>query len=108
MAELPTADREFMANPYQCDDFRIEMGDQLHRPRHYIGGYARPVQGAVEIEVAQQRPGGRVSYTGRALHDEARQWTSLLQIDSDDDAEMMWGDCGSLYWVMRPEDIAAG
>lgn len=108
LADLPTADREFMADPYECDDFRIEMGDLLDHPRHYIGGYARPVQGPVEVEVAQQCLGGRVSYTDPALYDEARQWTSLVQIDSDDDAQMMWGDRGSLYWVMRPADIAAG
>jgi hypothetical protein len=108
VAELPDADREFMADPFKCDPFRVEMGDQLDRPLHYVGGFARPVQGPVEVEVAQQRLGGRVSYTDPALYDEARKWASLMQIDSDDDAEMMWGDCGSLYWVMRPEDIAAG
>ena len=108
VAELSAADREFMADPFKCDPFRIEMGDQLDHPQHYVGGYARPVQGPVEVEVAQQRLGGRVPYTDPALYDEARQWTSLMQIDSDDDAGMRWGDCGSLYWVMRPEDITTG
>jgi hypothetical protein len=82
------------------------MGDHLGHPLHYLGGYAQPVQGPVELEVALQRLGDRVSST--AFCDEARRWTSLLQIDSDNAAKMMWGDCGSLYWVMRPEDIAAG
>ncbi|MBU2663703.1 DUF1963 domain-containing protein [Actinoplanes bogorensis] len=104
VAELSAADQEFMADLYRCDDFRIEMAEQLDQPRHYVGGYARPVQGSVEVDVAQRRLGGR---SEPALHDEARRWTSLMQIDSDDDADMMWGDCGSLYWVMRPADIAA-
>ncbi|MGG7575788.1 DUF1963 domain-containing protein [Streptomyces sirii] len=30
----------------------------------------------------------------------------LAQFDSDDDADMMWGDCGALYWLIRPEDLA--
>jgi hypothetical protein len=108
VAQLSDADRQFMADPYECDPFRIEMGDRLDHPQHYLGGYASPVQGPVEVEVAQQRLGGHVSYDDPALYVEAGQWTSLLQIDSDPDADMKWDDCGSLYWVMRPEDIAAG
>ncbi len=106
VAGLSDADRGFMADPFNSDPFRIEIGERIAQPRHRIGGYADPVQGSVEVDVAQQRLGGHVSYSDPALHDQARQWTSLVQIDSDDDAEMMWGDCGSLYWVMRPDDIA--
>ncbi|WP_297539925.1 DUF1963 domain-containing protein [Amycolatopsis sp.] len=29
----------------------------------------------------------------------------LAQIDSEGD--MMWGDFGILYWLIRPEDLAA-
>lgn len=108
VAALSDADREFMADPFNSDPFRIEMGERIDQPRHRIGGYADPVQGSVEVAVAHQRLGGRVSYTDPALYDQAREWTSLVQIDSDDDADMMWGDCGSLCWVMRPDDIAGG
>jgi hypothetical protein len=108
VAELRVADREFMADPFRCDPFRIEVGGLLGHPLHYLGGYASPVQGPVEVEVAQERLGGRMSYTDPALYDEARRWVSVMQIDSDDDAGMRWGDYGSLYWVMRPADIAAG
>ena len=31
----------------------------------------------------------------------------LAQIDTDDAADMMWGDVGTLYWLIRPEDLAA-
>jgi Domain of unknown function (DUF1963) len=107
VAGLSDADRAFMADPFNSDPFRIEMGDKIDHPRHRVGGYANPVQGSVEVDVAHQRLGGRVSYSDPALHDQARQWTSIVQIDSDDDAGMMWGDCGCLYWLMRPADIAA-
>ena len=76
-----------MADPFRCDPFRVKLDQQL--------------------EVAQQHLGGRVSYTDPALYEEAGQWTSLVQIDSDDDAGMRWGDYGSLFWVMRIKDIAA-
>ena len=31
----------------------------------------------------------------------------LLQVDSDDDARMMWGDAGRLYHLIHPEDLRA-
>jgi uncharacterized protein YwqG len=108
VAGLSDADRAFMADPFNSDLFRIEMGERIDQPRHRIGGYADPVQGSVEVQVAQQRLGGRVSYSDPALYTQAAQWMSLVQIDSDDDAAMMWGDCGCLYWLMRSDDIAAG
>jgi uncharacterized protein YwqG len=105
VAELSDADQAFMADPFNSDPFRIEMSERIDRPRHRLGGYATPVQGSVEMAVAQQRLGGDVSYSDTAMFDQARQWTSLVQIDSDNDAGMMWGDCGRLYWLMRPDDI---
>jgi len=29
----------------------------------------------------------------------------LLQIDSEDDAGMMWGDVGRLYWWMKKDEL---
>ena len=29
----------------------------------------------------------------------------LLQLDSEDEAGMMWGDLGRLYFVIRQEDL---
>jgi hypothetical protein len=75
---------------------------------HQIGGYACPQQNSVELEVEQLRrglegepfdwsdPDVRVSATG---------WQLLLQVASDDDADMMWGDVGQLYYLVRsPND----
>ena len=108
VAGLSEADREFMGEASNSDEFRDEVSMRTETPRHYLGGYADPVQGSVEVAAAWQRLGSRVPYSDPALWDEARLWTSLVQIDSDDDAEMRWGDCGSLYWVMRRDDLAAG
>ncbi|BEL05479.1 YwqG family protein [Actinoplanes sichuanensis] len=108
VADLSEADRRFMAEPSNSDDFRDELSMRTETPHHYLGGYAHPVQRSVEFAAAMQRLGSGVSSSDPALWDEARQWTSLMQIDSDDDAEMMWGDSGSLYWVIRRDDLAAG
>lgn len=64
-------------------------------PLHQLGGYAWPVQGDVEYEVASTDA------------DHPRDWILLAQIDSDDTAHMMWGDSGILYWLIRPDDLAA-
>ncbi len=31
----------------------------------------------------------------------------MLQVDSDDEAGMMWGDAGMLYYWIRDDDLAA-
>jgi uncharacterized protein YwqG len=36
----------------------------------------------------------------------AQDWILLLQVDSDDDAQMMWGDAGMLYFWIRRQDLA--
>ncbi|GIL34228.1 DUF1963 domain-containing protein [Phycicoccus sp. DTK01] len=37
---------------------------------------------------------------------EAERWELLIQVDSDDDLDMMWGDVGTLYWLSRTGDAA--
>src|SRR5262249_11956052 len=67
VAELSDADRAFMAEGFNSDPFRLEMSLRVDRPRHRIGGYATPVQGSVEMDVARQRLGGGVSYSDPAM-----------------------------------------
>jgi uncharacterized protein YwqG len=35
------------------------------------------------------------------------EWRLLLQVDTDDDAKMMWGDAGRIYFWIRDEDLRA-
>ena len=44
---------------------------------------------------------------GDAVAAEEPAWVLLTQFDSDRTANMMWGDVGRLYWMIRPEDLAA-
>jgi len=73
-------------------------------PLHQIGGFAYPIQGPVENEVAQAALGGSVPWHDPRHAAEASRWVLLAQIDSD--GEMMWGDVGALYWLIRPDDLA--
>ena len=78
-------------------------GDQ---PAHQVGGFASPIQDAgMELE-AQLASNGL--YCGNAagysdpraadLASGAQDWRLLLQLDSDESADLMWGDCGRLYF----------
>lgn len=62
---------------------------------HQTGGYPLSVQGPVEYEAAQ------------ADGSDPGQWLLLAQFDSDDNSDMLWGDAGVLYWLIREPDLAA-
>lgn len=90
-------------------DFAREFIEDVHAldrgPGHQIAGHARPVQGAVEPEVATPvvtsatGPGG--------VSAPAHEWRLLAQFISDGRSKMMWGDFGTLYWLITAEDLAA-
>jgi hypothetical protein len=92
----PVCTQEFLDALWEFDD---TVG-------HQVGGYAHPVQNPVEIEIAEAVLEGRVSWEDPRLSDEAGSWVLLAQFDSEDAAGMMWGDCGALYWLIRPQDLA--
>ncbi|WP_461085984.1 YwqG family protein [Streptomyces deserti] len=73
---------------------------------HQIGGHAHSVQNPVEIEVAEAALEGEASWDVPRLSEEAGRWVLLAQFDSEVTADMMWGDCGALYWLIRPQDLA--
>ncbi|MEU5262505.1 YwqG family protein [Amycolatopsis sp. NPDC021455] len=72
---------------------------------HQVGGFAAPVQGAVENEIAAEVLG---DYRDPRRAEEAARWVLLAQIDTDDKTDMIWGDAGMLYWVIRTDDLEAG
>jgi uncharacterized protein YwqG len=81
-----------------------------------VSGFPHPIQGD-EMELECQlvshglycgdssgipEPGRRRDFaTG------PKDWRLLLQIDSDDDLGVMWGDAGILYFWIREEDARA-
>jgi len=82
---------------------------------HKLLGYPEPIQNPMEIECAMTSNG---VYMGDAVRreDDPRfkklaaakyDWKLLMQVDSDDAANMMWGDVGRLYFWIRDQDLAA-
>lgn len=106
----PVVYREFAPmgddHPVWGEDFRAALWEHARGTEHRIGGHATPVQDEVETEVAHGVLGGP-PWDDPRIREEALHWVLLAQVDTDDDAGMMWGDCGALYWLIRPEDLAA-
>lgn len=83
------------------------------RPRHQIGGYPSPAQAdRMELECQLVSHGlycgdasGYEDPRAKALAEGAKDWQLLLQLDSDPEAKMMWGDEGRLYFWIRSEDL---
>jgi uncharacterized protein YwqG len=82
-------------------------------PIHRFLGHPDPIQGDMQLE-CQLVTNGLYCGDGSAYKDPradalragAVDWRLLLQIDSDDDAEMMWGDVGRLYYWLTTDAFA--
>ncbi|GHE93011.1 hypothetical protein GCM10017786_27200 [Amycolatopsis deserti] len=109
--DLPKDELSFFDDHANGDAFMAALAATVPSPAHQIGGYAFPIQDAVELDVACAHlgvDGARGDRASPAVCEEARRWVVLAQIDSDDATGMMWGDAGRLHWLIRPADLAAG
>lgn len=86
----------------------------VSEPAHRIGGWPDLVQNSMWLgaQLASNGidVGGPEGYRDPRVSDlepGAGDWRLLLQIDSDDDAAMMWGDVGRLYFLIREDDLAS-
>jgi uncharacterized protein YwqG len=71
-----------------------EQGEMIHQ----VGGVAFSIQEPVEAEAAR--------FAGEAAG-LADNWQLVLQIDSDIEVGMEWGDVGRLYLCTREDDLSA-
>ena len=76
-------------------------------------GHADPVQSGMELEceyVTNQiycgTPEGYQLAKSRGLDKNAARWNLLMQVDSNEEIGMMWGDMGRLYFWITGEDFA--
>ncbi|MFE0424245.1 YwqG family protein [Streptomyces sp. NPDC058953] len=100
-------------HPVCGEDFDEALWDteEDEGPAHRIGGHPHSIQNPVELEAAATALGGgdagAVDRRDPRLTAESADWVLLAQFDSDDDADMMWGDAGLLYWLIHRDDLAA-
>lgn len=93
-------------HPVCAQDFLDTTSEFDEEAGHQIGGHAHAIQNPVEIEIAEAVLDEGVSWGDAALDGEVGNWVLLAQFDSDEAVDMMWGDGGVLYWLIRPEDLA--
>ncbi len=102
--------------------FDDTLRDDTHSPRHRLGGYADCVQNPMELECQLVTNASKRFASGLYCGDDnagyeslseaefapgAIDWRLLFQVDSDDDAGMMWGDCGKIYFWIKEDDLRA-
>jgi uncharacterized protein YwqG len=61
----------------------------------------------VEYEIADAELGPGHPWCDPLLDREAERRVPLAQFGSDSGAGMTWGEMGTLYWLIRPEDLTA-
>jgi uncharacterized protein YwqG len=71
---------------------------------HKLLGHPEPIQDAMETECATVTNG---IHRGDAKGATKYDWRLLMQVDTDDAANMMWGDAGMLYFWIRDQDLRA-
>jgi uncharacterized protein YwqG len=99
----------------QMDDYvRARDGIFGERPQHHLFGYPTPIQtNDMDLE-CQLTSNGLYCGNASGYRDPRRaaleagrsDWVLLLQLDTDDEAGMMWGDVGMLYFWIRKQDLA--
>lgn len=77
-------------------------------------GHADNIQGGMELECEYVThglycgdPSGYQKANALGLHKNAARWTLLMQVESNEDIGMMWGDLGRLYLWITEEDLQA-
>jgi uncharacterized protein YwqG len=86
-------------------------GDELV---HKLLGYPDSIQGDMQLECQLVSNGlycgdstGYNDPRRRALEGDALNWRLLLQIDSEEDAGMIWGDVGRIYFWIQEDKLQA-
>ena len=99
---------------HEESDHYEEVWEQWNSRRpdfcHRLAGYPDRLQGDLRLQAqlaAHGLIGGEAYEEGRrkGLWAGAKDWELLLQIDSDEDARMMWGDCGRIYYLIHKDDL---
>ena len=81
-----------------------------NEPIHQMFGHSSNIQGDMQLECQLISHGidygnGYSESIAKELAAGASDWLLLLQLDTDDDLEMMWGDMGMLYFWIRESSL---
>jgi uncharacterized protein YwqG len=116
--KLPKAAADIYDEVLRDDrDSKVNSKDWFQEPNWancQLGGYPSVIQNPMEEECALVSAGiycgdpkAYSSDEGKSVLSQENDWQLLLQIDSDEDAEMMWGDSGMLYFWIKKSRLQA-
>lgn len=116
--ELPNPESSVFGSVMPTEDAREKYYELLDEDSgiliNKILGHSNNIQGGMELECELVSHGlycgdssGYTEGRARGLGKNTGRWTLLLQVDSNEDLGMMWGDCGRLYLWIAEEDLAA-
>jgi uncharacterized protein YwqG len=121
IASLPSCERASVESLKLSDeesDAYFDLVEEAFSDQagHQISGFPSPVQGdemELECQLASNGLycGDATGYTdprASELATGAADWKLLFQINTDDDLNVMWGDCGTLYFWVRQEEARRG
>ena len=101
----------------ETDEY-IDASSELHgsEPLHQVSGYPSNVQDdSMELQCQLASSGIWVgdpqaydTPEARQLGPGASEWRLLFQHEGDDDSDLMWGDCGSLFFWVKESDARQG
>lgn len=121
LPSLYSADMNNLELTEQEIDAYSELTDQLavlrgegKEPIHQMLGHPLEIQGTRQLQcqlvsngIYCGDPSGYEDPRVESLKQGVTDWRLLLQIDSDDNAGMMWGDAGKIYYWIRQQDLQA-
>jgi uncharacterized protein YwqG len=109
---LPSLENDFVLKELNREEKDIYDLITYPEVNHKLFGYANSVQGDMELKCELVTKGLSFedyrtfdSHKTEKFEKEKDEWKLLLQIDSDDKTEMMWGDSGRLYFWMKQKDL---
>jgi uncharacterized protein YwqG len=93
----------------------LDLLGVLNDTRHRCVGHPDQIQGDMQLEAQLVSHGlycgdetGYDDPRAEELAKGAASWRLLLQVDSDEERDMFWGDVGRLYYWIREEDLRRG
>ena len=94
-------------------DFKDNWDQEAPAAKHRVGGHPDLIQGDVRLEAHLTSHGldcgsgaGYKAGKKRGLFPGSADWLLLLQVDSDEKSQMMWSDCGRIYFLIQRDDLA--
>ncbi|MDR2137034.1 MAG: DUF1963 domain-containing protein [Synergistaceae bacterium] len=110
LSQIPAGSNKSFFNE-GFDEIVAEYKDAI-APHHKLFGYPDLIQNEIFLEAQlvsnELYCGNETGYRdprAEDLKEGAGDWMLLFQIDTDGNAEMMWGDCGMLYFVIKKDDL---